>query len=247
VSAGSAIERLLDKIDGDLADFLVFAGILDNNAKLLSYRVGKSSFSLPIERHDTLDVQIALMFSLIKQLEDISGPHKLSVTRFSKHDIFMFGSQDLHIFVITSPTSEERVAKTLVELVGTMSGSTPVENMVIKTSSAPLTRRQEHAVTATLTTPPPRADTAPVDRHMPTHRPRPEAINVLQGYLMGVDAGCSIEDDIEGRYKIKAAEDDSRLSWSLLEKISAVFSDRIAIHHIGKDADGRVFVRISTK
>lgn len=247
MSAGSAIERLLDKIDGDLADFLVFAGILDNNAKLLSYRVGKSSFSLPIERHDTLDVQIALMFSLIKQLEDISGPHKLSVTRFSKHDIFMFGSQDLHIFVITSPTSEERVAKTLVELVGTMTGSTPIENMVTKTSSAPL-RRQEHAVTATVTAPPqPRVEPATVDRRMPMHGPRPEAINLLQGYLMGVEAGCSIEDDIEGRFKIKATEDDSRLSWSLLEKISTVFSDRIAIHHIGKDADGKVFVRISTK
>gem|GEM_PF-2462939 len=247
MSAGSAIESLLDKIDGDLSDLLVFAGILDNNAKLLSYRVGKSSFSLPIERHDTLDVQIALMFSLIKQLEDISGPHKLSVTRFSKHDIFMFGSQDLHIFVITSPTSEERVAKTLVELVGSMSGSTSVENVAMKTSSAPLTRRQEHAVTTTLTTAQPRADPAPRDRRMSTHGPRPEAINVLQGYLMGVEAGCSIEDDIEGRYKIKAAEDDSRLSWSLLEKISAVFNDRIVIHHIGKDADGKVFVRISTK
>jgi hypothetical protein len=248
VSAGSAIESLLDKIDGDLSDFLVFAGILDNNAKLLSYRVGKSSFSLPIERHDTLDVQIALMFSLIKQLEDISGPHKLSVTRFSKHDIFMFGSQDLHIFVITSPTSEERVAKTLVELVGTMSGPTPVENLVTKTSSAPVTRRQEHAVTTTLTAPAqPRADPAPVDRHVQMHRPRPEAITVLQGYLMGLEAGCTIEDDIEGRYKIKATEDDSRLSWPLLERISTVFSDRITIHHIGKDADGKVFVRISTK
>ena len=82
---------------------------------------------------------------------------------------------------------------------------------------------------------------------MPMHGPRPEAINVLQGYLMGLEAGCSIEDDIEGRFKIKATEDDSRLSWSLLEKISTLFSDRIAIHHIGKDADGKVFVRISTK
>jgi hypothetical protein len=247
VSAGSAIERLLDKIDGDLSDFLVFAGILDNNAKLLSYRVGKSSFSLPIERHDTLDVQIALMFSLIKQLEDISGPHKLSVTRFSKHDIFMFGSQDLHIFVITSPTSEERVAKTLVELVSTMTGSAPIENAVTKTSSAPLTRRQEHAVTATLTTAQPRPEPRTVDRHVQTRRPRPEAINVLEGYLMGLEAGCAIEDDIEGRYKIKAIADDSWLSWSLLEKISTVFSERLAIHHIGTDADGKVFVRISTR
>ncbi|HKU49835.1 MAG TPA: hypothetical protein VJP79_07785, partial [Nitrososphaera sp.] len=154
MSAGSAIERLLDKIDSDLSDFLVFAGILDNNAKLLSYRVGKSSFSLPIERHDTLDVQIALMFSLIKQLEDISGPHKLTVTRFAKHDIFMFGNQELHIFVITSPTSEERVAKSLVDLVSTIStSSSNLENAITKvTAGMPGRKEQTVAAAATAAT-----------------------------------------------------------------------------------------------
>ena len=73
--SGNSIERLLDKIDADLANFLIFAGVLDNNAKLLSFRRGKASFSLPTERHETLDVQISLMFSLIRQLEDITGSH----------------------------------------------------------------------------------------------------------------------------------------------------------------------------
>ena len=249
MSAGNAIENLLDKIDSDLSEFLVFAGILDNNAKLLSYRVGKSSFSLPIERHDTLDVQIALMFSLIKQLEDISGSHKLSVTRFAKHDIFMFGSQDLHIFVITTPTSEERVAKTLVELVGTMA-SGAIENSVTKSISSLTGRIKERAVTATISSQAPAShaeSTAPDRRGLVLHRARPESIAMLQGYLMGLDAGCSIEDDIEGRYKIKATSEDSRLSWQLLEKISSDFKDKIVIHHIGTDSDGKVFVRISTK
>jgi hypothetical protein len=249
VSAGSAIEKLLDKIDSDLSDFLVFAGILDNNAKLLSYRVGKSRFSLPIERHDTLDVQIALMFSLIKQLEDISGPHKLTVTRFSKHDIFMFGNQDLHIFVITSPTSEERVAKSLVDLVSTLSsGTANLENAITK-ATAGLSSRKEQSVSAPISShvQTSRVEQSPVDRNgLVLHRSRPEAITMLQGYLMGLEPGCTVEDDIEGRYKIKAV-DESRLSWSLLEKISSVFKDKVVIHHVGTDTDGKVFVRISTK
>ncbi len=247
MSAGVAIEKLLDKVDSDLSDLLVFAGILDNNAKLLSYRVGKSRFSLPIERHDTLDVQIALMFSLIKQLEDISGSHKLSVTRFAKHDIFMFGSQDLHFFVITSPTSEDKVAKTLVELVSTMSG--PAADEAIAPSLTPLAgKNRDRAVATTVPAPAPirQAEPSAEGGHEARHS-RPEAINMLEGYLMGLEAGCTLEEDIEGRYKIKAGEDSSRLSWSLLEKISTVFKDRVVIHHIGIDTDGKVFVRISTK
>jgi hypothetical protein len=250
VSAGSAIEKLLDKIDADLADFLVFAGILDNNAKLLSYRVGKSSFSLPIERHDTLDVQIALMFSLIKQLEDISGAHKLTVTRFAKHDIFMFGNQDLHIFVITSPTADERVAKSLVDLVGTLSnGAANLENAITK-ATAGMPKRKEQTVAAAISpqTQSVRSEQSQVDRRgLVLHRSRPEAITLLQGYLLGLEPGCTIEDDIEGRFKIKAVEDDGRLSWPLLEKINTVFKDKLVIHHLGIDADGRVFARISTK
>jgi len=250
VSAGSAIEKLLDKIDSDLSDFLVFAGILDNNAKLLSYRVGKSRFSLPIERHDTLDVQIALMFSLIKQLEDISGAHKLTVTRFANHDIFMFGNQDLHIFVITSPTADERVAKSLVDLVGTISnGAADLENAITK-ATAGLSSRKEQTVSAAISsqTRSVRNEQARVDRSgLVFDRSRPEAIAMLQGYLMGLDQGYILEDDVEGRYKIKAVGGDGRLSWPVLEKINSVFKDKLVIHHVGTDSDGKVFARISTK
>jgi hypothetical protein len=78
------------------------------------------------------------------------------------------------------------------------------------------------------------------------HRSRPEAITLLQGYLLGLEPGCTIEDDVEGRFKIKAV-DEGRLSWPLLEKVSTVFKDKLVIHHVGIDSDGRVFARISTK
>ena len=237
--SGSSIERLLDKIDADISDFLIFVGVLDNNAKLISFRRGKASFSLPIERHDTLDVQLALMFSLIRQLEDISGPHKFTVTRFVRHDIFLFGTSDLHIFVITSPTSEGQVAKALADLVATMNAAEPP-------AAAPALAGRNTDQTMTAAMAPVRHD-EPVERQkISPSKPAPEVITMLQGYLMALEAGCTIQDDAGGFYKIKASDSD-RFTWSTLEKLSSTFKDWLDIHHIGLDTDGKVFVRISLK
>ena len=243
--SGNSVERLLERIDADISNFLIFAGVLDNNAKLLSFRRGKASFSLPIERHDTLDVQLSLMFSLIRQLEDISGLHKFTVTRFARHDIFLFGTPDLHVFVITSPTSEGQVAKTLAELVATMNDAEP------PVAAPNFVGRKEQTMTAAMASV--RHDEPGIDRQpspqppkFTSARPRPEAIAMLQGYLMALEAGVTIQDDVSGTYKIKAIEGD-RFAWSTVEKISFTFRDRIEIHHIGLDTDGKVFIGISPK
>lgn len=230
-----SIERLLDKIDSDISEFLIFAGVLDNNAKLISFRRGKS-FSLTIERHDTLDVQISLMFSLIRQLEDISGPHKFTVTRFGRHDIFLFGTSDHHVFVITSPTSDGRVAKTLTELVATLVEAEPAQAPTLAHTN------NDNAMTAAMA---PARHEEPIERQKFSAK-KPEVISMLQGYLMALDAGCTIQDDAGGFYKIKASESD-RFTWSTLEKMGVTFRDRLDIHHIGMDTDGKVFVRISLK
>jgi hypothetical protein len=255
--SGNSIERLLDKIDEDISDYLIFAGVLDNNAKLLSYRKGRASFSLPIERHDTLDVQLSLMFSLIRQLEDISGIHKFTLTRFAKHDTFLFGTPDLHVFVITSPNSEGQVAKTLAELVATMTGSEPQEQSIAApiastqtastTGSRPKDQTMAAAMTTTTTTAVHREE-PPVDRQkfQPALKSKPETIAILQGYLMALDADCTIQDDSGGHFKIKSTESDT-LTWSTLEKIGSTFKDKIEIHNVGLDTDGKVFVRISLK
>jgi len=238
--SGNSIERLLDKIDADISNFLIFAGVLDNNAKLISFRRGKASFSLPIERHDTLDVQLSLMFSLIRQLEDISGPHKFTVTRFARHDIFLFGTADLHVFVITAPTSEGQVAKTLAELVATMIDAEPP---VAAPTLAGRNKDQNMASAMTSV----RHDEPAIDRQkFSLTKPKPEAITMLQGYLMALEAGCTIQDDAGGFYKIKANDSD-RFTWSTLEKLSSTFKDKIDMHHIGLDTDGKVFFRISLK
>lgn len=239
--SGNSIERMLDKIDADISNYLIFAGVLDNNAKLLSFRRGKASFSLPIERHDTLDVQLSLMFSLIRQLEDISGLHRFTVTRFAKHDIFLFGTSELHVFVITSPSSEGQVVKTLAELVATMSDTDP------QTAAAMLANRtKDQAMAAAMTSTIIRHDEHNIERQKFSPHTKPEIVSILQGYLMALEPGCTIQDDVSGHYKIKANNSD-RFTWSTLQKISSSFNDRFEIHHIGLDSDGKIFVRISLR
>lgn len=239
--SGISIERLLDKIEADISNFLIFVGVLDNNAKLLSFRRGKASFSLPIERHDTLDVQLSLMFSLIRQLEDISGVHTFTVSRFAKQDVFLFGTGELHVFVITSPTSEGQVAKTLAELVASMND--------VKSPIAASTftgRGNEQTMTPAMTSL--RREQPNVEsQRFSQSSPRHETIAMLQGYLMALEVDCTIQEDVGGFYKIKANNKDSRLSWAMLEKMSSAFKDKINMLHVGTDSDGRVFVTISLK
>jgi hypothetical protein len=238
--SGNSIERILDKIDSEISKYLIFAGVLDNNAKLLSFRRGKASFSLPVERHDTLDVQLSLMFSLIRQLEDISGSHRFTVTRFAKYDIFLFGTSELHVFVMTLPTSEGQVVKTLAELVATMSGTDSQGAAAMVANST-----GDQTIAATMTSTASRRDEYN-DRQRFTAVPRPEIISVLQGYLMALEPNCTIQDDAGGHYKIKAG-DTNRFVWSTLQKISSTFRDRVEVDHIGLDGDGNVFVRILLK
>jgi hypothetical protein len=239
--SGISIERLLDNIESDISNFLIFVGVLDNNAKLLSFRRGKASFSLPIERHDTLDVQLSLMFSLIKQLEDISGGHKFTVTRFAKHDVFLFETAGLHVFVITSPTPEGQIAKKLEETVASMQNpEQPV------TTSSLNGRGNEQTVAPTMTS---------FHREQPTvetqkfnhSRSRPEAISMLQGYLMALDADFCIQEDKGEIYRIKANTRDGTLPWTVLERINSAFKSRIDFQNFGSDADGKVYLVISIK
>ena len=240
--AGNSIESLLDKIDADISNFLIFAGVLDNNAKLLSFRRGKASFSLPIERHDTLDVQLSLMFSLIRQLEDISGVHKFSITRFTKHDIFLFGTPDLHVFVITSPGSEAQISKKLGELVAVLAETeSPV-------AAPPFSGRPKEHMTVAPQASPARRDEGNNERQkVSLMRQRAEPISMLQGYLMALEVATTIEDEEGGYYKIKSTNNEGKIDWAVMEKINTAFKEMIKIHNMGVDADGRLFIRISIK
>src|SRR4029079_13821127 len=75
---------------------------------------------------------------------------------------------------------------------------------------------------------------------------RPETVGMLQGYLMAIDTGYTVEYDVNGGYyKIKASGGDSKFNWSTLEKVKQAFNDRIQMHQIGTDVDGKIFIRIA--
>lgn len=78
------IQDILRRLSGNFHGRLVFAGIIDEKAKLIHFQKGDVAFLLPFERQNALDVQISLMLSLGKQLEDFAG--SLSHTVLSFHD-----------------------------------------------------------------------------------------------------------------------------------------------------------------
>jgi len=252
--SGNSVEKLLDRIDTSFSNFLIFAGVLDNNAKLLSYRAGKANFSLPIERHETLDVQISLMFSLIRQLEDISGTHKFTITRLARYDIILFGTLDLHVFIITTPTSEVQVAKTLVDLIAMMTNSseptlTPgkMQSMSSPYSKELVSEISSKVATAMASTRHQERQSVMQDTNFPLAS-RPEVIIMLQGYLLAVDSSCTIDNgDAKDHYVIRANGSDSKIAWSTLEKVNTTFRDKVEMRDIGMDANGRVFIEISLK
>jgi hypothetical protein len=65
---------------------------------------------------------------------------------------------------------------------------------------------------------------------------------------MALDTSCTVEDDVNsGYYKLKATGSDSKFAWPTLEKVSQAFKDRIEMHQVGTDIDGKVFVKISLR
>jgi hypothetical protein len=220
----------------------VFAGALDNNAKLLSFRKGTGKFSLPVERHDTLDVQISLLFSLLRQLEDISGGHRFTVSRFGKYDFFLFGTSDIHLFVVSVPGPDDDVSNVVSELAGEMTGQpAPV-------SASP---RREQVITTSPIAARSGGESQRTERHAHTtsnsRKSRPDPIVMLQGYLMGIESGLAIEEDSEG-FKITSDQaENSRLAWSLIERIGTTFGGKIELTFIEKDKDGRIVIRLEPK
>lgn len=182
------------------------------------------------------------MFSLIKQLEDISGSHKFTITRFANHDIFLFGTAGHHFFVITSSTSDGQVAKTLTEMVASIQKIEPPVAAPTMTG-----RGNEQTMTPAMAQPQREQSNAEVSRRFSAPATKPEAILLLQGFLMALESSWTIQDDVGGFYKIKANDKDARLSWSTLEKMSSGFKNKIDIHDIGTDPEGKIYVTISLR
>jgi hypothetical protein len=242
--SGLSFEKVLDKISTELEDSLVFAGALDNNAKLLSFRKGSGKMALPVERHETLDVQISLLFSLLHQLEDIAGSHRFTLTRFGKYNIFLFGTPDIHLFIVSSPGSDENnTSRVMSEIVTMTLGETPAvavprrEPTMTSTSHSPFARQSTAPDS-------PRLEKSQTHSQMTARKLKPDAIVMLQGYLMGTDSGLAIDEDAEG-FTIRSTSDrGGKVPWSIVERINTTFGGKIEITAIDTDQDGRLVIRI---
>jgi hypothetical protein len=241
-----SFDRVLDKINDELGESLVFAGALDNNAKLLSFRKGTGKFSLPVERHDTLDVQISLLFSLLRQLEDISGSHRFTLTRFGKYDFFLFGTSDIHLFVVSVPEPADKISQVVSDLASEMVEGPP-----------PVMPRREQVITASPVSTRSSSDFPRSEKHQPekhqhlasssSRKSRPDPVVMLQGYLMGIESGLIIEEDSEG-YKITTDDPENhRLPWAMIERINATFGSKVDLTFIERDRDGRIALRLTPK
>jgi hypothetical protein len=238
MSGGLAYEKLLDRVFADFSENLVFAGILDNKAKLLSYRKGNASFAILSDRYDTLDVQISLMFALIRQLEDITGAHRFTISHFAKCDIFMVGMADLRLFAIATAGHGERVASGLLQLTD-LSWQEKIMPKVEAQVQAQVPKRQD------LTD----GKIQNQNQVALLKKAKPEAILMLKGYLRGLDGRYEVEEsgDSDGQFLIKAKGND-QLNWADLEKLNSLFRDIISIHDICVDErDKRAAVRILPK
>ena len=240
-----SFEKVLDKVSVELEDSLVFAGALDNNAKLLSFRKGSGKLALPVERHETLDVQISLFFSLLHQLEDIAGNHRFTMTRFQKYNIFLFGTDDIHLFVVSSSDSADSITTVVSELAAITVGG--------DIRKGPIVQREQEVAQSNL--PPVRKPVTPAVGNPEHQRPakplqggsrrvKSEVIAMLQGYLMGSQSDLEVDEDDEGYLLSYRDGRGGKLAYSVVEKLNSTFGDKIEVTSIDVDENGRLLVRI---
>ena len=94
------VEDILKRLSLNFQEKLVFAGVIDRKAKLIHFQKGEISFLLPIHRQNALDVQMSLLFMLVKQLEDLSGSLDFAIFSFSKYEsvlVELFPGSSLYV------------------------------------------------------------------------------------------------------------------------------------------------------
>ena len=112
------IQDILKRLSRNFHGRLIFAGIIDDKAKLIHFQKGDVAFLLPFERQNALDVQISLMLSMGKQLEDFAGG--LSHTVLSYRDceiIIMEVLTNSFLYVICTKGAASDMTDMLMRLI----------------------------------------------------------------------------------------------------------------------------------
>jgi hypothetical protein len=117
------VENIFNVLTGNFPAQLIFAGIIDDRAKLLHFQKGKFPLMLPIDRQNALDVQLSLVWTISKQLEDFAGSLVHTVLTFSDADVIVKQiSTKLMLYVICAKTSGTEILDALNKLFSETSG-----------------------------------------------------------------------------------------------------------------------------
>lgn len=112
------IQDILKRLSRNFYDRLLFAGIIDEKAKLIHFQKGEATFLLPIERQNALDVQVSLVFSLSKQFEDIAGSLTHTVLTCEDCEIIIMDIMiDSILYVICTKGAASDIADMLTKLI----------------------------------------------------------------------------------------------------------------------------------
>ena len=109
---------ILRRLSRNFYGRLIFAGIIDEKAKLIHFQKGEVAFRLPIERQNALDVQVSLMLTLARQFEDFARPLTHVVLTYHGCEIIMMDIlPQLHLYVICTKGSAAGMTDMLTKLV----------------------------------------------------------------------------------------------------------------------------------
>jgi hypothetical protein len=112
------IEDIFNLLTKDFPRQLVFAGVIDDRAKLLHFQKGKIPLVLPIDRQNALDVQLSLVWTISKQLEDFTGPLAHTVLTFSGSEVILLQiSTKLMLYIICTTGSSADIVDSLTNLI----------------------------------------------------------------------------------------------------------------------------------
>lgn len=110
------IQRILKSLSRNFYDRLLFAGIIDEKAKLIHFQKGEEAFLLPVERQNALDVQVSLVFTLAKQFEDLGGPLVHTILTFHDCEIIVADILRGSILYVICTNGSEEIADMLTRL-----------------------------------------------------------------------------------------------------------------------------------
>ena len=117
------VQDIFKELTRNFPGQLIFAGIIDDRAKLLHFQKGKFPLMLPVDRQNALDVQLSLVWTISKQLEDFAGQLVHTVLTFKDADVIVMQiSAKLMLYIICTKKSGPAILDALNKLFKESSG-----------------------------------------------------------------------------------------------------------------------------